>query len=202
MSTTTFTTHRKETIPSGGAAIRTTVASWTLDGKLQLLSRPRSVAGAYRMVTIKNQGEAPLMPGRVAVFVKSDFLGNAQLNQTIAPNESFDLPFGQDERLTVTRQLWQFNQSRSGNKTRLDYSVRVVLTNHALTPRQVSLEEPVPVSRDNRVRISIGEIAPKFSEQDVSGKTVWSLSIKPGDSTVVTIPLKWEYPAGMQIVEK
>lgn len=201
-STTTFTTHRKETVPSGGAAIRTTVANWTLNGKLELLSRPRDVAGAYRIVTIKNQGEAPLMPGRVAVFVKSDFLGNAQLNQTIAPNESFDLPFGMEERLTVTRQLWKFTESHSGNKTRLDYSVRVVLANHALTPRQVNLEEPLPVSRDNRVRITVGDIVPKLAQRDISGKGVWSLSINPEDSTIVTIPLKWEYPTGMQIVEK
>jgi hypothetical protein len=201
-ATASFTSHRKETVLSGNSAVRTVVARWTLAGQMQQLSRPRTVEGAYRIVTIKNQSEVPLMPGKVAIFAESDFLGNAQLTEVIAPDQPFDLPFGLDSRLAVTRKLWSFKKTTTKDKIKLDYTVRISVVNHAAIARAVRVEEPLPVSRDNRVKIEFGDILPKMTSVDVFGRGVWEISVNPGDSTTFSIPVRMEYPAGMQIVEQ
>jgi hypothetical protein len=197
----TFKVPRKESVPAGEQTVRTTIARWTLGGTLRLVSRPRNIDGAYRLLTAKNQETAPLLPGKVAIFAGSDYLGTAGLNQVIAPNQTFELPFGLDQALNVKRTLVVQKKS-DGGKTRLDYAVGITAVNHGTAARTLDLEESLPVSRDTRVKISLDEILPKPTSLGDDGKGRWTLSIAPGDSVVVSIPYRITYPRGLDISER
>ncbi|MCH7878823.1 MAG: mucoidy inhibitor MuiA family protein, partial [candidate division Zixibacteria bacterium] len=93
---TTFNIERKESIPSGEKAVRTSIGSWPLESEVELICRPRNREGVYRLVTLTNQDDAPLMPGAVSIFAATDFLGNARISDLITPSQEFKLPFGLD----------------------------------------------------------------------------------------------------------
>jgi hypothetical protein len=195
----TFTTQRKESIPSGDKAIRTTVGQYTLPSSMQFISRPRNFEGVYRMASVTNQNDAPLMPGRVAIFVGGDFLGNAVISSLIVPGEEFKLPFGRDNAIKVDRKVIADKRTQTADKVKSEGIIKIVMTNRSRLGRTIDLEEPLPTSKDNRIKIVLGDILPRPLSQDESGKANWTFAMKPGDSVSVSIPYRIEYAAGLRI---
>ncbi len=196
---TSFVIQRPETVPSGEKAVRTSIAQYRLSQKTELISRPRLLEGAYRRLTITNQNQAPLMPGLVALFADADFIGNATLGALVVPEQTFDLPFGVDNSMKVERKILNYKRSQSGDKIKIDQTVSIKLLNRGKTVRSINLEEPLPLSQDNRVKITMGDILPKPATTDASGKASWSVTVAPGDSAMVAIPYRIEYPAGVSV---
>lgn len=197
---TSFVIQRPESVPSGERSIRTSIAQYRLAQKTELISRPRLLDGAFRLVTVTNQDQAPLMPGLVALFADADFIGNAAVAALVVPEQTFDLPFGIDNAMKVERKILNYKKNQSGDKIKIDQTVSIKFWNRGKSVRSVNLEEPLPLSQDNRVKITLGDILPKPATTDASGKASWSVSVAPGDSAVVSIPYRIEYPAGVSVM--
>ena len=99
----TFKARRRVSVPSGGESIRTMIAGWMFEGSTELVCRPSNAEAAYRLTSITNREEGPLMPGKMAIFAGTDFLGNMMIDEIITPGEEFELPFGPDNDIEVKR---------------------------------------------------------------------------------------------------
>ncbi|MEW6049715.1 MAG: mucoidy inhibitor MuiA family protein [Candidatus Zixiibacteriota bacterium] len=197
--TTVFKIQRKETVPSGSKAVRTTIADYSLAGAVQLFARPIGMPGAFRRVLMTNQDEAPLMPGNISVFVESNYLGEVPLAKMIVPSDTFSLPFGPDNNVKVDRKIREFKRSKVGDRVRVQQVVVITVTNSGRASRTVEIEEPIPVSTDNRVKVNLGAFAPKAISTDNTGRTTWSLTIAPGQTATISVPYRVEYPSWLQI---
>ena len=196
---TVFKIKRKESVPSGDKAVRVTVADWQFDGETKLISRPRNRSGAYRLVTLDNQDTAPLMPGPVAIFAGTHFLGHTQFNQLMAPGEEFDLPFGLDNHVTVEREVLSFKKTRKGKKVQIDQTIQITIHNYGDVARTLELQETVPVTRDSRIKVKIGKILPEPNTEDERGNLVWTIDLAPDTEIVVTVPYRVTHPVGLPI---
>jgi hypothetical protein len=196
----TFHVKGTESITSGGEAVRVTVARWNLAGQTKLVARPRNRDGAFRLVTLKNQDKAPLLAGRVAIFVGTHFLGYARLDHMISPREELELPFGVDNFVTVVREVVDFMKKTRGNRTETEQTIQISLVNHGPVARQVELEESLPISRDNRIKVELGKIIPEPMPEGDVGAPKWSLRIEPGEEVKIEIPYKLSYPSSMRVV--
>jgi hypothetical protein len=194
-----FKIKRAESVPSGGDAVRVTVAEWILEGKTRLASRPRNRQGAYRIVTIKNQDKAPLMPGWVSIFAGTHYLGQTQFGQLVAPGEEFDLPFGLDNHVVVEREVLAYKKTPRGDKIRIDQTIQITLNNHGSVARTVEVEEMLPVSRDSRVEVKIGDVDPEPTTENQKGNVTWSVGLEPHAEVQITIPYRITYPRGLRI---
>jgi len=195
----TFNVKGTESIASGGEAARVTVARWNLAGETKLVARPRNRDGAFRLVTLKNQDKAPLLAGRVAIFVGTHFLGYTRLDQMISPGEEFELPFGLDNFVTVSREVVDFMRKTRGKLAETEQTIQISLVNHGPVARQVELEESLPVSRDNRIKVELGEIIPEPLPDEDIGAPKWSLRLEPGAEVKIRIPYKLSYPSSMRV---
>lgn len=196
---TVFKVKRRESIPSGEQSVRTSIARWRLAGTVELISRPRNRQEVYRFVTVTNQDEAPLMPGEIAIFAESDFLGRTRLTDLIAPGESFELPFGQENKIDVKREILSYKKTRKTGKWRIDQTIKMTLTNNGRDSAMVQLEEPLPVSRDNRIKVKMGDVRPEPASTDAHGKATWTISLAAGEEKALLVPYRMEYPEGIQI---
>ncbi len=202
----TFKAKHKKSILSGEESVRTLIAGWNLESELTYLSRPKNRQEVYRLANITNQNEAPLMPGKVSIFADSDFLGTTNIREFIAPGEEFELPFGADDNFKVKREmLAQKKGDKTGflgqdtDKKQIKQTIKITLTNNGTSSRTVQLEEPLPVSQDDRVKVKLGDIAPEYDKKDEQGKAEWSIVLAPGEEKEIIIPYKIEFPEGMQI---
>lgn len=197
--TTTFVADRKESVPSGAAAVRVPIGQWMLEGGTKLVSRPKNTEGAFRLVSLTNQGEAPLMPGQVSIFAESDFLGKTALSELIAPDQTFDLPFGRDDKISVKREILSRKKEVKTNKIRIKQTIKITLKNNGRVARVVSLEEPIPTSKDSRVKVKVTKVEPEPMTTDVQGKATWEISLSPGEEKAVMISYRVEYPKGVVV---
>jgi hypothetical protein len=121
------------------------------------------------------------------------------LAQLVAPGQEFELPFGPDNNIKVERKILSEKNTVTSDKTKSGGTVTIKLRNWSKVARTVDLEEPMPMSKDSRIKVAMGEIVPKPTETDSEGKSKWSLNLPAGDSTTVSIPYRIEYASGLNI---
>jgi len=203
---TTFTAARREDVPCDGRGVRAPIAQWTFGGTLALISRPRFADGAYRRVTMTNTSDAPFLPGRVAVFAGSDFLGSTAFTKFIAAGETFDLPFGRDNDVTVERKIVRHEVGDGstwlgigGNRRRVSETVAITIKNNGRRARTITIEEPLPVSQDDRIEVSLKDFSRKPDDQDESGRAIWTVTVNPGAEDRLTYWYEIVHPADVII---
>lgn len=203
---TEYRVPRNETIPSSDQAVRTAIARLTLSGQTQLVCRPRLSEGVYRFVTITNNDETVLMPGRVAIFAESNFLGNTALIDVVVPGQEFELPFGLNNYIEVERKVHRVNLSQKDSwltgdsRIRRETEIEIKLTNNGATPVLVDLEEALPVSQDDRIKVKIDQVSPDAEIMDNKEMATWTLLLEPGVETIVTFRYRIEHPPGLTVV--
>jgi hypothetical protein len=188
-----------ESVTSGGDKVRVTVANWVLNGATTLIARPRNRPGTFRLVKVKNQDEAPLLPGNVTLFAGTHFLGHTQFNQLVAPSEEFDLPFGLDNHATAEREVLAFMKTVKGNQVETEQTVQITLHNLGAVARTIDLEESLPVSRDGRIKVKPGKIVPEPETRGDDGTLKWTFRLAPDEELKVLIPYRVKYPAWLQV---
>ncbi|MFQ5500313.1 MAG: DUF4139 domain-containing protein, partial [Candidatus Zixiibacteriota bacterium] len=197
--TTVFNVQRNETIPSGTEAVRTQITQLTLEAKTEYVCRPKLRQSVYRLVKITNGDDAPLLPGSVAMFADADFIGKATLRQRVSPSEQFELAFGADDDVEVTRKTIRSKKGKKGDRIKIIQDVAIQFTNNAPEARTIRLEEVLPVSRDNRIKIKLDKIVPEPSIDEATGMAVWSLDLDPGQKLALDICYQIEYPRNLRV---
>lgn len=203
---TEYRVPRNETIPSSDNAVRTAIARLTLPGKTELICRPSLNEGVYRFVTITNNDETVLMPGRVAIYAESNFLGNTDLFDVVVPGQEFELPFGKNNFVKVERKVHRANLSQKDSwltgdsRIRRETEIEIKLTNNGATPVLVDLEEALPVSQDDRIKVKIDQVSPDAEIMDNKEMATWTLLLEPGVETIVTFRYRIEHAPGLTIV--
>ncbi|MDH3890499.1 MAG: mucoidy inhibitor MuiA family protein [candidate division Zixibacteria bacterium] len=203
---TEYRVPRPETIPSSSQGVRTTIASLSLPGRPDLVCRPTLMEGVYRFAAITNNEETVLMPGRVSVFAESNYLGTTALIDPVVPGQEFELPFGLNNFIEVDREVYSENQSQNDHwlsgdtKVRHETEIEIKLTNNGRQPALIDLEEALPVSQDERVKVKVDGVAPDAVISDNKEIVSWKLRLEPGAEQIVTFRYRIEHAPGLTIV--
>ena len=148
---------------------------------------------------ITNQDEVPLLPGKVNMFVESDYLGQIDLIDVIVPNQTFKMPFGIDKRIEVVNSIKSYNKIWKSSKIITKQIDEIKIINNSSDTLEVVIEHPLPVSLDSKVKVKVGEILPVPDEQEKNGMAKWKLVITPQQSQIIDIPIRIEYPKNMKV---
>ncbi len=195
----TFDTKRNETVISGGRATRASIAKWTLEAKTNLVCRPKLNQSVFREVEITNQFDSPLLPGQISLFAGSDFIGKTNQQNLIAPGQTFDLPFGIENRIEVKRKLISNKKSVSDDRIKIIQTIEIKLKNWSQFVGELTLEEPFPISQDNRIKVKHKKMDPKPDEIDDLGKASWKLTLQPGEEKIVEFTFEISHPKEMRL---
>lgn len=187
------------TIPSGEKAVKAHIATYLLEGTLGLICRPGNSEDAFRLVSMTNQDEAPLMSGEVSIFADSDYLGRADIRGPIAPGQPFKLFFGKENYLKVKREILSEKKEDKTDNWRLERTIKITVTNNDKKSRRITIEEPTPVSQDGRIRTKLTDVVPEADSIDEKGKATWLVDLKPSETKELLISLRIEYPKDMNI---
>jgi hypothetical protein len=134
-----------------------------------------------------NRGEHPLLAGPVDLIRGSGLVGRTSV-LFVAPGERFELGWGPEPSLRVTREVELLEQERRTLSawTRKPRKVTVKLSNIGPTPRTLALEERIAVSEIEKVEVELGETAPKATA-DGDGFVEWTIRLAGFAHTTVTI---------------
>jgi len=190
-----FRLPRNETVESRKEPSVLSVGRATLKMELEHHAVPSLSELVWMRGLAVNTSAWDMLPGRAAVFVGGDFVGHASLD-AVPVGADFELPLGPDHGLAIERvkvddeaggsgflgsratdlEGWRLTLSNFGGAgAALDGSVRVIV------------QEVLPKSQDERLKIELGEAVPSLSkaerfqrDREEKGILTWEVDVPKG----------------------
>lgn len=152
----------KKNIPSRDEKEKVTIDNFTVKGKdlkFEYFTIPANTEKVFLYTTLTNRQNYPMLKGSANVFVDTDFIGTASIND-IQHNEVVKLFFGSDDTITVKKRIINEFREDKGKDIKISYHYRIELNN--LKDKKINLlvKDPLPVSNDKNIKIKIESIIP------------------------------------------
>jgi uncharacterized protein (TIGR02231 family) len=190
-------------VPDAGEVKRVQIDEMRIDPALTVRTVPKREEKAYLYAKFTTAKGAPLLPGTVALFRDSVFVGNGSLPQ-LAPEEEHELGFGADDSVRVRHAVVEEKRSETGiiSTTRTDArSYRITLKNQHERAIQASVLDQIPVSQNADITVELtGKAAP--SRRDVDNKRgvlAWDVKLDPGEERVIEFGYRAAWPAAKKV---
>lgn len=185
------------TLASGSDTRRVTLESQALEAKLQLSSAPRFDPRAILTTEATYQGQAPLIPGSVALYRDGNFIGNSQLSE-LKTGELMKLAFGEDDRVKIRFQPTPEKTTQPGllsSRKRLDYSYQVTIQNEHAETRRIKLYDMIPVANNSDITVTAtGDVPSTKDEDNKKGVNTWVRELSSGAKVEVNYGYSISYP--------
>jgi uncharacterized protein (TIGR02231 family) len=187
----------------GAKSFRVSTAAIAPD--LLVRTAPALDAAAFLEASFKQAEEAPLLPGRVALYRDGIFVGRGQM-ALIPKDETVRLGFGVDDKIKVVRTMLRKNESSSGliSTTKIDErEFKITVRNGHDAPIRVMVEDQLPVSEIDEVKVETLPSTTPPTERDTRnrrGVLSWSFTAAAGELHEIMLGWRVRWPDGKQIV--
>lgn len=195
-----YTVARPLAVPGDGGPHKTLVAQFDANAKLDYLTVPVLAPEAYLRATVAN-GQLLLLPGQARIFHGPQFVGETHLD-SVAPGEEFEVQLGVDDQIKVERKLRRRTTSKAvlGSTRTIDIAYEITVENHRDRKAAVSVHDHLPVSTDGDIKVKPRETTPAPASTDDLGELIWSLTLPPGESSVIRHRFTVEHPAQATVI--
>jgi uncharacterized protein (TIGR02231 family) len=180
------------------------ISSAVIVPDLLVRAAPALDATAFLEANFKHAEDAPLLPGRVAIYRDGIYVGRGQMLMT-AKDENVRLGFGADDNIKIVRSTVRQIEGSAGiinsaKTERREYKTSIRNGHDAAI--QVVIEDQVPVSEVDEVKVELLPATTPPTERDVRnrrGVMAWSLEVAPGEAKELRIAWRVRWPADKTI---
>ncbi len=176
------------------------VSTATIAPDLLVRAAPALDETAYLEASLKNAEEAPLLPGRVALYRDGIFVGRGQM--TLTPkDETLRLGFGADDKVKVARVLTRKLEGSAGiiSSAKTDErEFKITLRSGHSRPVKVVIEDQIPASEVAEIQIEMLPVTTPPSERDVRdrrGVLAWNFEAAPGEAKEIKLGWRLRWPS-------
>lgn len=186
------------TVSGDGAPVRLFVGDTSLEATFELRVTPRLQPVAFRVATLTNTGEWPLLEGRVDAFRSTGLVGRYPLER-VAQGAPFSLTFGVEESVRVKHTIVEEakrDASLFNSKHRFTYAYRFELANYSKATSEVTVVDQVPVAEVNDLDIALTEKTTAGAQVNkATGVVTWKLPLKPAEKRNVDFGFRVDVPS-------
>jgi uncharacterized protein (TIGR02231 family) len=168
------------------------------------LAVPRLDAAAYLIAGFTLKGEASYLPGPVLLSRDDAYIGRGQMPM-LAPNDTHDLSFGQDDFVTVEFVETDKKEGETGlisaSRTDERRAVTTIKNLHNF-PMDVTVVDRLPVANHEDIKVSMLAGSSKPTKEDVDGKRGilhWDINMDAGATAKVDFGYRVMWPKAMDI---
>ena len=188
----------------GAKSLRVSTA--TIAPDLTVRSAPVVNPTAFLEASFKQSEDAPLLPGRVAIYRDGVFVGRGKM----APankDEMVRLGFGADDKVKIERTVVKRNEGSAGlivttSKTD-ERSFKTSVRNAHDFPIRIAIEDQLPVSENEEIQV---EMLPSTTPptttnlRDKRGVLEWAFEAKPGEARDIGFAWRVRWPKDKGVV--
>ncbi len=161
---------------------------------------------AFLEANFKQTEDAPLLPGRVAIYRDGVFVGRGQM-AAAAKDETVRLGFGADEKIKIERSVVKRNEGSAGlivttSKTD-ERSFKTTVRNGHDFPIRMAIEDQLPVSENEDIVVEMlpSTTAPSATNlRDKRGVLEWAYEAKPGELKDINFAWRIRWPKDKNVV--
>jgi len=193
-TTAHFVGEGKPTVRSDGNPVRVPIGRADLAAVHKIVAAPEVSLSAARIVTLRNTGSQPLLPGGTALYHGGAFLGQTDID-FVSSGEEFDVLFAiaDQVKLSKTMDRSKSQLDRGRKSTRMQVAFDIVVENLSDRPISVELTDRIPVSDNDAIEVFKVDIEPEV-EPDKKGLLKWTVPLKPNGSQTCRVEYTIEYP--------
>ncbi len=194
---------RKISIPPDGKPHLIDIYQGYIPATLSYISKPFLTNHVFIKASLKNTTKIPWIRGRATFFANNELLQKGML-KSILPQEQADVFFGVDERFEVKRYKKQALKGEKGifsKEKQIAYTYNIEIRNTHNTPKDVVIQEIIPISENQKVKVVDVRFSPKPTEEK-DGIVKWKVKIAAHSQKQLTIRYKIVYPTGKEITFK
>ncbi len=161
---------------------------------------------AFLEASFKQTEDAPLLPGRVAIYRDGAFVGRSQM-AAATKDEKVRLGFGPDDKVKVVRSVLRRNEGSAGlivttSKTDERSFKTTVRNGHDFAIR-IALEDQLPVSENEEIQVEmLSATTPPTTAnlRDKRGVLEWAFEAKPGELKEISFAWRVRWPKDKGVV--
>lgn len=205
--TVTYVLPDATSLPSRSDQQLVGIASATMAGDFYKLAVPVLTNYVYNEAKVVNASKQLLLSGPTMSYLDGEFVGAGEL-PTVAAGEHFTIGFGIDSSLRVQRELVDKTETISGGNKITGYEYRILLENFGSAEASVRVQDRVPVSSGNALKVQLISGDPKPADDAESlrkkGLLQWTLPVKPHaigkDAATIKYALSIEHDRNLGLV--
>jgi uncharacterized protein (TIGR02231 family) len=188
----------------GAKSLRISTAAIAPD--LLIRSVPVLDSTAFLEASFRQSEDAPLLPGRVAIYRDGMFVGRGKV-AAASKDETVRLGFGADDKIKIERAVIKRNEGSAGmivttSKTD-ERSFKTVVRNGHDFPIRIAIEDQLPVSENEEIQV---EMLPSATQptatnvRDRRGVLEWAFEAKPGEVRDIAFGWRVRWPKDKGVV--
>ncbi|MBS0534367.1 MAG: mucoidy inhibitor MuiA family protein [Proteobacteria bacterium] len=181
------------------------LATATIAPELSVRAVPALDQSAFLEASFKNAEEAPLLPGRIALYRDGLFVGRSSM--TLTPkDEPVRLGFGADDQIKVTRTLVRKLTGSAGliGSSKIEErEFKTSVRNGHNFPVKVSIEDQIPVSEADDIVVEMLPATTQPTARDLHnrrGVLEWAFDAAPGEARDITLAWRVRWPKDKTMV--
>ena len=188
----------------GAKSLRVTTA--TIAPDLAVRAVPVLDPTAFLEASFKQSEDAPLLPGRVAIYRDGVFVGRGQM-AAASKDEMVRLGFGADDKVKIERTVVKRNEGSAGlivttSKTD-ERAFKTSVRNGHDFPIRVAVEDQLPVSENEEIQVEMLPSTPTPTAtnlRDRRGVLEWVFEVKPGEVRDIAFAWRVRWPKDKGVV--
>ena len=194
-------------IPSDGQPHTVGLGEDDLPARLEYVANHSVADGAHlRAATLNATGHA-LPAGALHIFhsgaAGDEYVGETTLEAT-GEGAPLKLYLGVNDNITVKRELVERDTDRGsllqGGVRRTTVGYRVTLANRTDAPQRVILQDRLPVSQHERIKVKSLEMRPQPTNQTKLDQLTWELQLAPGEERKIEWRFLVESPGDLDFI--
>lgn len=182
------------------------IASATIAPDLAVRAVPVLDPTAFLEASFKQNEDAPLLPGRVAIYRDGAFVGRGQM-AAAGKDETVRLGFGADDKIKIERTVVKRNEGSAGlivttSKTD-ERSFKTSIRNGHDFPIRIAIEDQLPVSENEDIQVEMlsSSTSPTMTNlRDKRGVLEWAFEAKAGEVRDIGFAWRVRWPKDKGVV--
>jgi uncharacterized protein (TIGR02231 family) len=202
----TFKIPGRVSVGAGGGARSLRVSTATIAPDLAIRSVPVKDPTAFLEASFVQSEDAPLLPGRIAIYRDGVFVGRGQM-PAAGKDETVRLGFGADDKVKIERAVVKRNEGSAGlilatSKTD-ERAFKTSVRNGHDFPIRMTIEDQLPVSENEDIQV---EMLPSTTPptatnlRDRRGVLEWAFEEKPGEARDISFAWRLRWPKDKGVV--
>ena len=182
------------------------VSTATIAPDLAVRSAPVVNPTAFLEASFKQTEDAPLLPGRVAIYRDGVFVGRGKMAGA-GKDEMVRLGFGADDKVKIERAVVKRNEGSAGlivttSKTD-ERAFKTSVRNGHDFPIHIAIEDQLPVSENEDITVDMlpSTTPPTATNlRDRRGVLEWAFEAKPGEARDIAFAWRVRWPKDKGVV--
>lgn len=193
-------------LESGAEPKRALIVRERLGGTVSRHTVPSLSERVFLEGDFENSIAAPLLPGFADVYVETTPPGTSSRVSTfvgreaivgVAPEQTFSMHLGIDQSVKVTHKLEkkEYLPKASRKTSKIRYEYLITLESFRKDSSTVRVEDRVPTSANEHIKVTDVEITPVPAEQKENGLVTWNVPVPPGGKVSIRMAYTLTFPA-------